>query len=115
MNLPYQRLVFGLALPGDHANLRPSDACPPGTKQPTFLGEFARKKDADALAARYPSASPKVHAYLHGRRDRGWSVIAMTTVEERASYAYHGCWDAALKDRKPAGKPHWQVALEQAS
>lgn len=36
-----------------------------------FVGNFARKKDADALK----SETRKVHPYLYGKLKTGWAVI----------------------------------------
>ena len=68
LEIGLDRFLFGYALPGE--------AIEANGRRFTFLGEFARRKDAVACQSANLTASPCVlmNGYMHGRRKRGWVV-----------------------------------------
>ena len=70
MKLPFSRLSFGLALPGDHCEGKDGFA--------VFVETYPKQKDAQAHAARI---SGHVTPYLYGRFKRGWTVLGFLTDE----------------------------------
>jgi len=59
----FQQFLFGLGEVGETVESRGAVF--------KFVGNFARKKDADAIK----SETRKVHPYLYGKLKTGWAVI----------------------------------------
>ena len=71
LKVGFNRFRFGFAEPGETMQSLGS------LMVIEMVGNFSRKKDAEAAAA---SSGGKINPYLHGKLKRGWSVFKYKNV-----------------------------------